>query len=87
MRRTQIQLDDTTYEQLRQRAFREGRSMSSVVRETLAEAFGTDATAKERTIGDFGFVGVGRARPGLDRSTSEAHDAALADAVATRFRR
>ena len=35
MKRTQIQLDDATYEAVRRRAFDEGRSMASVVREDL----------------------------------------------------
>ncbi len=87
MKRTQIQLDDATYDKLRRKAFEEGRSMSAVVRETLAESLGTSAPAKGRMIGDFGFVGAGRARPDRDRPISEAHDKALADAFAKRFRR
>ena len=41
MKRTQIQLDDATYAAVRRKAFEQGRSMASVVRETLAEALGT----------------------------------------------
>lgn len=37
MQRTQLNLDDWQYEALRSRADREGRSMSDVVREALAE--------------------------------------------------
>ena len=87
MKRTQIQLDDATYEGLRRKAFEEGRSMSAVVRETLAKSFGTSAPATGRVLGDFAFVGAGRARAGRARPTSETHDTALADAVAQRFRR
>ena len=60
MKRTQIQLDDATYEAVRRRAFDEGRSMASVVREELAEAFGTETRKRRWTIDDFKFVGMGR---------------------------
>lgn len=40
MRRTQIQLDERTYETLRRRAFEKGCSVSSYVREVLAYALG-----------------------------------------------
>ena len=59
MKRTQIQLDDATYEAVRRRAFEEGRSMASVVRETLARTFGTTAPEARKTIEDFTFVGIG----------------------------
>ena len=60
MKRTQIQLDDATYEAVRRRAFDEGRSMASVVREELAEAFGTETRKRRWTIDDFKFIGMGR---------------------------
>ena len=37
MRRTQIQLDEATYELLRRRAFEQGVSISALVREALRE--------------------------------------------------
>ena len=43
MKRTQIQLDDATYEAVRRRAYEQNRSMASVVRETLAKAFGVES--------------------------------------------
>ena len=36
MKRTQVQLDESTYNQARQKAFDEGISMAAVVREALA---------------------------------------------------
>ena len=59
MKRTQIQLDDATYEAVRRRAFDEGRSMASVVRESLARTFGTVVPEGRKTINDFSFVGIG----------------------------
>ena len=82
MRRTQIQLDDTTYEAVRQRAFDEGRSMASVVRETLARAFGTATTDARKTIKDFKFVGIGSdPNPPEDVPVSVDHDRWYAQAV------
>ena len=37
MRRTQIQLDEPTYEMARRRAFSEGKSLAAVVREALTQ--------------------------------------------------
>ena len=83
MKRTQIQLDDATYEAVRRRAFDEGRSMASVVREELAEAFGTETRKRRWTIDDFKFVGMGRdPNNPPDAPVSENHDDALADAYA-----
>lgn len=87
MRRTQIQLDDATYEAVRRRAFERGRSMASVVRETLSEAFGTASLAQEpqRTIEDFTFVGMGvDPQPPEDVPVSVDHDKWLAEAIASR---
>ena len=85
MKRTQIQLDDATYEAVRRRAYERNRSMSSVVREALAKAFGVEPGAEERkwTIEDFTFIGMGSDRDNRpDAPVSENHDDALADAYA-----
>jgi len=79
MKRTQISLDDDTYARLRRRAYEEGRSMSAIVRETLARAFGDPDDLRPRTIRDFAFVGIGRTKPERG-AVSERHDDALADA-------
>jgi plasmid stability protein len=87
MKRTQIQLDERTYEKLRRRAFEKGCSVSSYVREVLAYALGT-ARAKQRlSIGDFKFVGAGRSQQGRLAPVSERHDEALAESLAKEHRR
>ena len=82
MKRTQIQLDEATYEAVRRRAFDEGRSMASVVRETLARAFGTAAPEGQKTIKDFKFVGIGSdPNPPEGAPVSVDHDRWYAEAV------
>ena len=88
MKRTQIQLDEATYEAVRRKAFEQGRSMASVVRETLAEALGTADRSRPRklTIQDFTFVGMGRdPQPPRDVPVSVDHDRWHAEAVAGRW--
>jgi len=82
VKRTQIQLDDATYEAVRRRAFDEGRSMASVVRESLARTFGTAPPEARTTIEDFTFVGIGSdPSPPKDLPVSEDHDRWYAQAV------
>ena len=88
MKRTQIQLDEATYEAVRRKAFEQGRSMASVVRETLAEALGTADKSRHRklTIDDFTFIGMGRdANPPRDVPVSVDHDKWYAEAIASRW--
>lgn len=86
MKRTQIQLDDATYAAVRRRAFEQGRSMASVVRETLADAFGTRGAGPRRRIEDFTFVGMASdAAPAPDGSVAENYDRWYAEAVAKRW--
>ena len=85
MKRTQIQLDDATYEAVRRRAFEEGRSMASVVRETLARTFGTEPPEARKTIKDFTFVGIGSdPNPPEGVPVSVDHDRWYAQAVHSR---
>ena len=85
MKRTQIQLDDATYEAVRRRAFDEGRSMASVVRETLARTFGTAPQEARKTIEEFTFVGIGSdPNPPEDVPVSVDHDRWYAEAVHSR---
>ncbi len=87
MRRTQIQLDDRTYEVLRRRAFERGCSISSYVREVLAYSLGTAKGKQKPSIKDFSFIGAGRSRQGRLAPVSEHHDEALAEAVSRVHRR
>jgi plasmid stability protein len=81
MRRTLIQLDDTTYSRLRQQAFRQARSMSSLVREIVARGLEADTGRKRRTrVSQFSSVGAGRSKPGRSSPVSEKHDEALSAA-------
>ncbi len=80
MRRTQIQLDDRTYEVLRRRAFERGCSISSYVREVLADSLGSAEGEQKPSIEDFSFIGAGRSRQGRLSPVSERHDEALAQA-------
>ena len=81
MKRTQIQLDEPTYKLARQKAFDEGVSMASVVREALRQYLTSDQPYTP-TIEDLGFVGIGRSEQGDLMPVSERHDEALAEAIA-----
>ncbi len=88
MKRTQIQLDEATYEAVRRKAFERGRSMASVVRETLAEALGTADHGRQAklTIDDFTFIGMGRdPDPPRNVPVSVDHDKWYAEAIAGRW--
>jgi hypothetical protein len=87
MKRTQIQIDERTYETLRRRAFDKGCSISSLVREILAYSLGTAKARHKRTLKDFTFVGAGRSRQGRLAPVSERHDEALAKALEKEHRR
>ena len=87
MRRMHVQLDDAVYEAVRRRACEQGRSMASVVREALSEAFGAAAGEQDakRTVEDFTFVGMGRdPDPPSDVPVSVDHDKWFAEAIAGR---
>ncbi|OFX33057.1 MAG: hypothetical protein A2Z07_00675 [Armatimonadetes bacterium RBG_16_67_12] len=86
MKRTQIQIDEQTYEAVRRRAFEQGRSIAFVVRETLAQAFGPPQR-RRLTLQDFTLVAAGRSRQGRLRPVSERHDEALAEALARDLKR
>jgi hypothetical protein len=81
MKRTLVQFDDETYRRLRQHAFRQERSMSSVVRELVARGLESVGGRKRRArLGDFESVGAGRSTQGTLSPVSERHDEALAAA-------
>ncbi|MBI3998749.1 MAG: ribbon-helix-helix protein, CopG family [Armatimonadetes bacterium] len=80
MKRTQVQLDEHLYEALRRRAFEQGRSISALVRESLAQYLGTGKRRPRLSRDDFTFIGAGRSRQGRLSPVSERHDEALAAA-------
>lgn len=83
MQRTQVQLDAETYAAVRQRAFDTRRSISAIIRDTLAAALNV-RPAQTATIENFRFVGAARASRRPARPVSVHHDDALAEAYAGR---
>jgi hypothetical protein len=79
MRRTQIQLDESTYQLLRKEAFERGTSMAALLREALAQYLGHQERVPR--FQDFTFVGAGESRQGKLKPVSENHDAALVEAI------
>jgi hypothetical protein len=83
MRRTLIQFDEDTYRKLRQRAFRQERSLSSLVRELVEDGLEAPARKRARSLRDFSSIAAGRSRQGRSAPVSERHD----DALATAFKK
>ena len=79
MRRTLIQFDEQTYQKLRQRAFRQSRSLASVVRELVAR--GLEGERGPARLRQFSSVRAGRSKQGRLSPVSEKHDRALAKAL------
>lgn len=77
MRRTQVQLDEPTYQLLRTKAFEEGVSMASLVREAIRAHFLQAGPKKQPP---FRFAAIGRSRQGRLKPVSERHDEALDEA-------
>lgn len=81
MKRTLVQFDPETYRKLRQQAFRQQRSMASLVRELVAQGLDENAGRITPTrTSEFLSVRAGRSKPGRHSAVSEKHDAALAAA-------
>ena len=79
MKRMLVQLDEETYRTLRQRAFRQERSMSSLVREMVATGLaGEGARQRPIRISQFSSVRAGRSKQAGLSPISEKHDEALA---------
>ena len=62
MRRTQVQLDEATYEFAQRRALSEGKSVAAVIREAL-EQRPAHPIHRRMTVDDFTFIGSGRSKP------------------------
>ena len=84
MRRIPIQIDEETYESLKTRAIREGRSIADLVRESIAM---NRRNVAPRSVEEFSFVGSGSSPSDRKERTSENHDRALAIALAPGRRR
>jgi len=81
MKRTLVQFDEETYQQLRQRAFRQERSVSSLVRELVARGLETRSGSPRATqVSQFASLRAGRSKQGRTAPVSEKHDQALAAA-------
>ena len=79
MRRTLVQFDEDTYLKLRHKAFRQERSISSLVREMVVQALGGGTKRPKPTrVSQFLSVGAGRSKPGRLSPISERHDEVLA---------
>jgi hypothetical protein len=77
MRRTQIQLDEPTYQALKHKAFERGISMSALLRELLHE--GLRPSRMPRRLESFKFIASGKSKQGGVAPVSERHDEALAE--------
>jgi len=78
MRRTLIQLDEATYGKLRQKAFQQERSISSVVREMVEAGLeGEVRRAKPKRVSQFLSVASGRSKRERHSPVSDRHDEAL----------
>ena len=77
MKRTLIQFDEPTYQKLRQRAFRQQRSMSSLVRELVARGLEGERAKRPLRLGQFTSVRAGRSKQGRLSPVSERHDEAV----------
>ena len=74
MIRTQIQIDEPTYDALRDRAFKEHRSISSLVRDLLARSLGRATESPSKRPIRFRFIGMAR---GKAKAVSKHHDDCL----------
>ena len=78
MKRTQIQLDETTYALAKQRAFSENKSLAAIIREAVSQYL-TSSAVRPSGPESFAFVGSGQSTPGGPEPLSERHDEALAE--------
>ena len=84
MKRTLVQFDEETYRKLKDRAFKQGRSMASVVRELVSKGLEPSKRKQFKRAVQFSFVGAGQSAQGGRAPVSERHDEALADVVSAR---
>jgi hypothetical protein len=80
MKRAQIQLEEETFEVLRQRAFQEKKSIAGVIRELIHKEITLAIPQKSFSIKNFRFIGAGKSPQGSLKPVSERHDQALEEA-------
>ena len=80
MKRALIQFDEDTYEELKRRAFEQGRSVSALTRDLVAKGLKAGKTRKRITrVDQLSFIGAARSKQGNLSPVSERHDEALAE--------
>ncbi len=77
MKRTQVQLDEATYQVLRDKAAERQISLSALIREIVQAQLA--GTPEPRRAEDFRFIGAGRSQPSTLDPMSERHDEALSE--------
>ena len=77
MKRAQIQIDEEVYELLRNRAFKEKKSISGVIREIVKKDIFQLDRHRSNSMKDFAFIGAGRSKQDSLKPVSERHDEAL----------
>ncbi len=80
MKRTQIQLDDATYNFLKNRAHSENRSMAALIRDAVRAYLFTPKN-RAKSISELKFVASGRSSADDPRSGSVHHDDIFAEAA------
>jgi hypothetical protein len=80
MRRTLLQFDEGTYNALRLQAFRQKRSIASVVREFVLRGLGETTPQPPTDVSQLASVRAGRSKQRRSSRVSEKHDDALAAA-------
>lgn len=80
MKRTLVQFDEPTHRRLRHEAFRQERSVASLVREFVASGLDHAGGRRPARAKQFLSVAVGRSTRGRGSRVSEKHDAVLAAA-------
>lgn len=81
MKRAQIQIDEEVYELLRNRAFKEKKSIAGVIREIVKKEISQPDRHRPSSIESFAFIGASRSKQGPLKPVSERHDEALEEAL------
>ena len=77
MKRTQLQLDEPTYQILRTRAFEENTSLAALIRQILHQHLRVN-DVRARKLKDYQFIASGTSSQSDLKPVSERHDEALA---------